>query len=291
MLTNDQMRQFDLFGFVILKDVFTPSELDTLRAEFESAAKRNEAIEGKFDGTATQTFSMLGEDTPFYSSLLEDPRFHGPASQLFGADVFGLEINSYRYVSYTPWHFNDGSPNIHGYGPKYQFPIFETTRADTGALRFIPGSHKDPWQSELTKWWPLSRASSRSVDGMAFLDKVPCVVAEADPGDAVLFDMRIIHATWGGSSDRRMSCITYYHYPETPQELEVMRVTAQGFYNSTTRWNKTQWDEWFSNPHASPLRQRWIESWERLATTPQAETGLRLVYDEHGAATFAPANQ
>lgn len=291
MLTNDQIRQFTLFGFVILKDVFTSSELHTLRAEFERAAKRNEAVAGKFDGTATQTFSMLGEDTPFYSSLLEDPRFYGPAAQLFGEDVFGLEVNSYRYVSYTPWHFNDGSPNIHGYGPKYQFPIFEPTSRDAGALRFIPGSHKDPWQSELTQWWPLSRASARSAEGMAFLDKVPCVVAEADPGDAVLFDMRLIHATWGGSSDRRMSCVTYYHYPETSQELEVMRVTAQSFYNSATRWNKTQWDEWLSNPHDSPLRQRWIESWKRLATTPQSETGLRLVYDEQGAATFAPAEQ
>ena len=80
-----------------------------------------------------------------------------------------------------------------------------------------------------------------------------------------------------------MSCVTYYHYPETPRELEVMRNTAQGFYNSTTRWNQAQWDEWFSNPHDSPLRQGWIDSWERLAKTPQTETGLQLVYDDAGA--------
>ena len=124
---------------------------------------------------------------------------------------------------------------------------------------------------------------------MEYLDKIPCFVAEADLGDAVLFDMRLVHSTWGGSNDRRMSCVTYYHYPETPQELEVMRTTAQGFYNSTTRWNQAQWDEWFSNPHDSPLRKRWIDSWERLAKTPQTETGLQLVYDDAGAATFAPA--
>jgi ectoine hydroxylase-related dioxygenase (phytanoyl-CoA dioxygenase family) len=288
MLTDDQVSQFKLFGFVILKNVFTQSELATLRAEFIDAAARTEASEGAFDGTTTHTFSMLGEDTPFYSSLLEDSRFYGPASQLFGDDVFGLETNSYRYVSNSAWHFNDGAPNIHGYGPKYQFPIFEPTRADTGALRFIPGSHKNSWQSELTQWWPLARGSARSEQGMGFLDKVPCVVAEADPGDAVLFDMRLIHATSGGSKDRRMSCVTYYHYPKTPRELEVMRVTAQGFYESPTRWNKAQWDEWFSNPHDSPLRQRWIDSWKRLAKTQQSETGLRLVFDEHGAATFAP---
>ena len=289
MLTDDQVKQFELFGFVVLKEIFTENEVATLQEEFEYGAKRTQESAGEFDGTETHTFSMLGEDTSFYSSLLEDSRFYGPASQLYGDDVFGLEINSYRYISNSPWHFNDGSPNIHGYGPKYQFPVFEPTRADTGALRFVPGSHKDPWQSELTNWWPLTRGSAGSAEGMAFLDKVPCFVAEADPGDAVLFDMRLVHSTWGGSRDRRMSCVTYYHYPETPRELEVMRVTAQGFYNSPTRWNKAQWDEWFSNPHKSPLRRRWIDSWERLAKTPQTETGLQLVYDEAGAATFAPA--
>ena len=252
MLSDDQVRQFELFGFVILRNIFTEREVATLQAEFKYGAERTQESEGEFDGTETHTFSMLGEDTPFYSSLLEDPRFYGPASQLFGDDVFGLEINSYRYISNTPWHFNDGSPNIHGYGPKYQFPVFEPTRADTGALRFVPGSHKDPWQSQLTSWWPLGRDSARSAEGMEYLDKIPCFVAEADPGDAVLFDMRLVHSTWGGSKDRRMSCVTYYHYPETPQELEVMRNTAQGFYNSTTRWNQAQWDEWFSNPHDSP---------------------------------------
>ena len=160
MLTDDQVRQFELFGFVVLRNIFTEREVATLQAEFEYGARRTQESEGEFDGTETHTFSMLGEDTPFYSSLLEDPRFYGPASQLFGDDVFGLEINSYRYVTNTPWHFNDGSPNIHGYGPKYQFPVFEPTRADTGALRFVPGSHKDPWQSELTSWWPLARDSA-----------------------------------------------------------------------------------------------------------------------------------
>ena len=286
MLTDDQVAQFKLFGFVTLRNILTSEELEALRTEFNHAATRNECQVGQFDGVQAQTFSMLGEDTPFYSSLLEDPRFYQPAVELFGEDVLALEINSYRYVSNTPWHFNDGAPNIHGYGPKYQFPVFESVTADTGALRFIPGSHKNPWQSELTGWWPLAKGSARGDKGMEFLDKVPCFVAECRPGDAVLFDMRLLHATWGGKTDRRISCVTYYHYPETVEEMEVMRTTAQSFYHNSDRWNKTQWEEWFSNPHDSPLRQSWIDAWERLATTPQSATGLRLVHDDHETATF-----
>ena len=94
---------------------------------------------------------------------MEDPRFHVPASQLFGDDIFGLETNSYRYTSNTQWHFNDGAPNRHGYGAKYQFPIFDKVDAQTGALRFIPGSHKSPYQDELSSWWPLSSETSVTI--------------------------------------------------------------------------------------------------------------------------------
>lgn len=264
-LNKDQISQFGLFGFVILRDVFNIPELKTLRTEFEYAATRNEQETGLFDGEQSQNFSMLGEDTPFYSSLLEDSRFFGPASQLFGEDIFGLEVNSYRYNGNTPWHFNDGASNIHGYGPKYQFPVFNSYSAGTGALRFIPGSHKDPWQSELAKWWPIAPGSAGSLEGMGYLDKVPSYTPECDLGDAVLFDMRIVHGTFGGGVDRRVSAITYYNYPTTAEELEVMRPIAQTFYHNPNRWNKVQWDEWFSNPHNSQLRQGWIDSWEKLA--------------------------
>jgi hypothetical protein len=32
--------------------------------------------------------------------------------------VSSLETNAYRYATNTKWHFNDGSPNIYGYGAK-----------------------------------------------------------------------------------------------------------------------------------------------------------------------------
>ena len=287
MLDAQQVAQFRSFGFVVLKDLFSQEEVAVMRREFDHAAERDGRIE-PFNGTKGQNFSMMGEDTPFYSSLPEDPRFLESARQLFGEDVFAIEVNSYRYVGNTSWHFNDGAPNLHGYGPKYQFPL-GPVRGDTGALRFIPGSHKDPRQGELARYEPISRRSSKSEQAMRVMDQVPCCVAEADPGDAVLFDTRIFHCTWGGSDDRQASCITYYHYPENPRELEVMRNVAPSFYRSPTRWNKLQWDEWFSNPHGSAIRERWTEQWRTLAKTPQSATGLRLVYDDYGAATFEKA--
>ena len=36
MLTNDQVIQFDTFGFLVLRGVLTPEELDTVNSEFET---------------------------------------------------------------------------------------------------------------------------------------------------------------------------------------------------------------------------------------------------------------
>ena len=284
MLNQQQIEQFSNFGFVILRDIFLPEEVKILQSEFDYAAER-EGRNEPFDGKKGQTISMLGEDTLFYSSLPEDPRFLEPAQQLFGENVFPSEVNSYRYVGNTPWHFNDGAPNIHGYGAKFQFPL-ASVRADTGALRFIPSSHKNPRQQELDRYKPISRRWSNTEQAMKVMNQIPCCIAEADPGDAVLFDMRLFHCTWGGYSDRQVGCVSYYHYPETLQELEVMRNIAQSFYKSPTRWNPVQWDEWFSNPNDSAVRGRWTEQWKTLAETPQSATGLQLVYDDYEQATF-----
>ena len=284
MLNQQQIEQFSSFGFVILRDLFLPEEVKVLQSEFNYAAER-EGRNEPFDGKTGQAISMLGEDTPFYASLPEDPRLLEPVQQLFGEDVFAVESNCHRYVGNSAWHFNDGAPNIHGYGATFQFPLV-SVRGDTGALRFIPGSHKNPRQQELDRYKPISRRCSNTEQAMNVMDQIPCCVAEADPGDAVFFDTRIFHCTWGGYSDRQVGCVSYYHYPETAQELEVMRNIAQSFYQSPTRWNAVQWDEWFSNPNDSAVRRHWTEQWKTLAETPQSATGLQLVYDDYGAAIF-----
>ena len=197
-------------------------------------------------------------DTPFYASLIEDPRFYKPVTQWFGEKSFGFEIHSYRYVNDTRWHYNDGSPNIYGYGAKYQFPLYEPVTAQTGALRFLPGSHKDPWQSELRQWWPFEDFKTQekhntSQAAMEIIDSIPYYPAECELGDAVLFDLRIMHATWGGYIDRKVSCISYFHYPESSKEFDTMKRIIPGYWNTKNRWNQEEFDYFFSNPNKSCL--------------------------------------
>ena len=163
-LTAEQEMQFKTFGFVVLRDFFSPNELNTIRSEFDYMAERASRFE-PFDGTKMHYFKMMGSGTPFYASLPEDPRFYEVAEQLFGPDTFAFESNGYRYVGNTRWHYNDGSSNIHGYGIKFQFGL-QLVRGDTGALRFIPGSHKNPFQDEVAGVPPLGRRWYRHAGGV-----------------------------------------------------------------------------------------------------------------------------
>ena len=71
-LDEHQLKQFKLFGFVVLKNILTKQEIKILQTEFETAAKQNEEKEGHYDGTSARNMSMLGKNTPLYSSLIED---------------------------------------------------------------------------------------------------------------------------------------------------------------------------------------------------------------------------
>ena len=292
MLTAQQVSQYETFGVVILRGLLSAEELKTLRAEFDHMDGVADGYE-PFDGSEWRTFSMLGDDTPFAASLPEDPRFLGPAEQLCGDDVIAYLLNGHRYVGNTPWHYNDGSPvGPYAYGPKYQFPL-QPVKADSGALRFIPGSHKLTWQEDLARFEPLGQRWFKTQAAMDYIDQVPSYVCEAEPGDAVLFDKRIFHATWGSPTDRHVFAMTYYHYPETPEETEVMRLIAADFLGDgrfdSHPWNVQPWKDWTANAKGTRKRQDWMDRFSRLAGLQEGETGLRVVQGDDGFGRLVPA--
>ena len=195
-------------------------------------------------------YDISPDETPFYTSLPEDPRFYEVAEQLYGEKAFAIESNGYRYVGNTRWHYNDGASNYHGYGVKFQFGL-QPMDGDTGGLRFIPGSHKPAYQDRLVEVSPLGRRFYDTQQAWDEIDKVPCYAAEYGPRDAVAFDLRIFHGTWGGSNDRQMSCISFFHYPETPEEMETMRHIAPRYLNPKSSpgmpWNDGILNHWLAN--------------------------------------------
>ena len=293
MFTAEEVLHYTTFGFQVMRDVFMQDEVKTMQEEFEVAVRRQDRI-APYDGKRTNRhMQLVGDDTPFFASLTEDERLYGPARQIFGQNVIMLEWRAYQYFTRdgTFWHGNDGDVT-HGrylYGARYQFPVFEPVRAETGALRVIPGSHHVGFQTHVKE---VSAAGLlREIEG------VNCVVCEAEPGDVVAFDTRVYHATAPYGRERRVASGIYWHYPETPEEIAVTRALIVGARSfgfgpkppSDQAGPHQQWAEWRRNKPNSAFRPRWEELLGRLAKMSDGACGYRVEAKGSGAAELVAA--
>lgn len=259
MLTPQQLKHYETFGFAILQDYFTSKEMDTISDELDrglDAAYPHEP----FDGSLRQWSLLMGPETPFYAHLGEDPRFCEVAEQLHGEDCFLMGSDANRYIGDTHWHPDHGvDPTKDCWGVKFAFYL-DPVDADTGALRIIPGSHRNPYHDDVEATLSETKPA---------INEVPSFACEAEPGDVVAFDMRCWHASYGGSKGRRMSTVVFYTNPHTPIEEEATRHRARINAGSLPRFrrpNDPMYDpHWLSNPEANERRARWIHRLGELA--------------------------
>lgn len=250
MLDALQFQHFQTFGFITLRQFFTPDEVETLRTEFETGIDLAYAHR-PFDGSERHWTPQMGPNTPFYAGLLEDERFWSIAAQLYGDDALGVGTDANRYIGDTRWHPDHGiDPNEDCYGVKFAFYL-DPVDADSGALRLVPGSHKRPLHDDI-RAYICGRESER----------IPAHICVSEPGDVVAFDMRCWHASFGGGQGRRMSTCVYYNNPATPAEEAAARKRAASSQTAPAQYNRPDdplfHPHWVSNPHSHPLRQRWI---------------------------------
>jgi hypothetical protein len=257
-LTAAQVSFFKTFGYVVLKNALSSAEMRTLNVEFDRTMEAQYAHK-PFDGTARYWSTLMEEDTPLFASLLEDPRFMRSGQQMYGDDVLGITVDGNRYVGNTGWHPDSRSNLLAG----VKFAIYmQPVGAETGALRVIPGSHRLPLEQ--------NEEFSAGVHRLSITD-VPAQVLASEPGDVVGFDLRLWHASFGGSSDRRMCTVVYYNNPKTAEEKAYFKRGAEQNvtvnikdFHPKRRHLFSQY--WLENRSANPDRQRFINRMRELGS-------------------------
>jgi ectoine hydroxylase-related dioxygenase (phytanoyl-CoA dioxygenase family) len=254
-VSDEQVRFFKTFGYLVMRNVFSSDELAVINREFDQTLT-SQYTHAPYDGTKRHWSMMMDEDTPLFAQLLEDPRFLLPARQFFGPDVLGIAIDANRYTGNTGWHPDTVSPLQ--YGVKFAFYL-QPVAAETGALRVIPATHR---------LFPFTKEFSETLYASP-IREVPSQILESQPGDVIAFDLRLWHASYGGSKDRRMCTVVYYNNPKTPEEAEFLR--RQGGDNVRIgldafrpRRNHLYSARWIANPSHSPDRQLWINRLREL---------------------------
>ena len=258
MLTKIQLGQFQVFGCVVLRGVLTADEIETAGSEFDVGLGLTHESDRSRSGVRGQlNWTNERPEAPFLSSLMEDERFYGAAKQILGEDAVGFLARCNSFDGYrTEWHPDMGDLAWHGV--KFGFYL-ERLDGETGALRLIPGSHKDPFFSDLhLVELRESYKGAESGSGLRVED-VPAFVAASEPGDVVMFDNHTWHASYGGGKGRRMCTLGYFAPPKTAEEEEATRNVAGQDARVLAQWPAVRpHPAWLENQDGSPVRKRWI---------------------------------
>lgn len=207
-LSDQQLAFFETFGYLAFPGAFA-DEAGKITEEFERVWAEHGGGHNRRAHDHEQRSALVPfiDQSEYLSALLDDPRVDGVASALLGDDYNYNGSDGNFYVGDTRWH-SDGFARTKYRSIKIAFYLDPVTR-DSGCLRVIPGSHHrgDDYAESLQRIMPSSRLASLEerlgIDGR----DVPDLALESEPGDMVLFNHDLKHASFGGGTRRRMFTI------------------------------------------------------------------------------------
>jgi hypothetical protein len=198
-LTSQQHTHFDTFGYLVFPGLLA-DRIDAITQAFEDNWGQGGQDGRRHDGSAHSCLVQFMDRNPVLHTLLDDPRTHDILTGLLGDDFNYVGSDGNYFVGDSQWHSDTyGVPGGLRF-IKMAFYLDPVTR-HTGALRVIPGSHRlgEPFAERLQQ--EIRECEARwGVTG----PQVPAVSLDSKPGDVVVFDHALKHASFGGSNRRRM---------------------------------------------------------------------------------------
>lgn len=229
-ITPEQVRFFEAFGYLKLPGIFR-ADIDEVRQRFdEQFVKRQADIvhldhHAHYHRTRQILFHFIDSD-PWFSALLGDSRIQAIATALGSEDFNFISSDGNIFSGNTVWHADN-----------YLLPRGQTffkialyldpMPTDKGAFRVIPGSHHEG--AAFSKLMHQVLPDHRSSLGLE-ADQIPCQIIDSQPGDVIVFNYRLQHATCHAETPRRM-----FHFGVSPcfkternkDFLAMMRIGAE----------------------------------------------------------------
>jgi ectoine hydroxylase-related dioxygenase (phytanoyl-CoA dioxygenase family) len=158
MLSDEQIRTFQMEGYLALDTITTPTEIQRLRQSYDLLLALHTGCASTYDGELSQVDQALKREGRI---LLTNPQRYHPAflQTLFEGNALriarqlvGGEVKLHEsYILYKPAHFGTVTPwhQEEAYLPPeraYDLLIFwlalQDTREEAGGMSFLPGSQK-----------------------------------------------------------------------------------------------------------------------------------------------------
>jgi len=204
---------FRIFGFVVLRQFFDPH---SIAAEIDSVmlhGQRPSFKESRGGDFQFQYVPMMTAETPGSLSLLDHTQTI--AATLLGGPVLPTRAKGVRYSGNTPWHADSDLP-IASLGI---VTYLESLGEKSGALRVLPGSHREEFANSLRSL----KAAGKPAEAF------PSHIVLTDPGDVIVFDEHLFHASFGGGN-RRQWRVDFIADPANVEAEEQARAYFRNLY-------------------------------------------------------------
>jgi ectoine hydroxylase len=246
-LSNAQIEQYRKDGFLLLPSLFSPQELEILKAgvRAEFAEESDRKVKEKGSATVRSVYGSHLKNQVF-KQLSRLPRLVGPARQLLDGDevyVYQFKINAkvafegdlwQWHQDYIFWLKEDGLPQPRAINVVV---YFDEVNEFNGPLLFIPGSQEegvlDPsaasgrpagyedkpdWVSDLTADLKFTIPKSMLA---RLVNEHSIVAPKGAAGSVLFFHPNLVHGSTQNMSpfDRTLTIVTYSSVGNVPQHL------------------------------------------------------------------------
>lgn len=215
-LSPAQIRFFKSFGYLYFPQLFAPDEIAWITEEFERSiqAYGNGA---QHDGSKRTMFGGPIEHRERLCTLVDDERIVGICNGVLGENFNYASGDGNYYSGDTGWHPDGNWGQL--FSVKIAFYLDDLTR-DTGCLRIIPGSHHP---NHFVRAEGIDLNNSVELFGIEPRDFPGSLALETTPGDLVIFNHDLYHASFGGDQRRRMFTMNLTRPCTSDADLATLR--------------------------------------------------------------------
>ena len=215
-LTDRQIAFFNTFGYLVVRGLLSKTEVEKVTEGFEWSIQHRGGGQDH-DGSKRTMFGGPIEHTSELCALMDHPGVLGLIGGVIGEDFNYCGGDGNYYTGDTKWHPDGSWGQL--WATKTAFYLDEVRR-DSGCLRVIPGSH-DP--DHFVRKNQINPRDSEEQFGVPPEEFPGSVAIESDPGDIAIFNHDLYHASFGGSTRRRMFTMNCTRHARVPADQKLLR--------------------------------------------------------------------
>lgn len=270
---------YQTFGFVVLRSALSRYDVTRLAREADrvvrDATGDRYLVDDGQGGITGHYIPATGDRTPMSLELLR--RFAPLAEDLAGVPLLPAVAQHTLFFDMAGWHTDTG----HAIPSIKVVAYLEELDERNGALRVLSGSHRlDERVLTDLLHGPTFRDEARAREATR---RVPAHVITSRPGDVIVFDEHLWHASIGGRHRHQWST-TYVLDPTTPEERHAVRTYLASQFSDDMQldYDPTHYP-YYGAPFRTACQPRWAAQLDSLGAFDAAAAEQRQSHNSPGA--------